>query len=125
PDDIPLLRRKVRHVVERAGLPSHSHAGKALASILHNYPRDELFQTDADTLLANAVAILKLEGRQRLRLFLRRDMYARFVACVIYAPREGYNTELRRRWQALLVEAFQGSGSDHAVLLSESSLVRL
>jgi glutamate dehydrogenase len=125
PADIPLLRRKVARVVERAGLPAQSHAGKTLANILDTYPRDELFQTDEATLLRTAIAIQKLEGRQRLRVFLRRDLYERFVACLIYAPRDRYTTDLRRRWQAILVAAFQGSGSEYTVLLSESSLVRV
>ena len=46
--EIPLLRGKVRHVSERAGLAPASHLGKALAHILETYPRDELFQIDDD-----------------------------------------------------------------------------
>ena len=48
PADIPLLRRKVAQVFERAGFPRESHAGKSLANILDTYPRDELFQIDDD-----------------------------------------------------------------------------
>ncbi|HVF64889.1 MAG TPA: NAD-glutamate dehydrogenase [Casimicrobiaceae bacterium] len=125
PADIPLLRRKVAHVLEDAGFRRESHAGKSLANILDTYPRDELFQIDEATLETTALAILKLEGRQRLRLFLRFDMFERFVSCLIYAPRDRYTTELRVRWQKILVDAFAGSGSDFGVLLSESALVRV
>ena len=82
PADIPLLRSKVARVFERAGFPRESHAGKALANILDTYPRDELFQIGEDALLKTALAILKLEGRQRLRLFVRFDLYERFVSCL-------------------------------------------
>jgi len=125
PSDIPLLRRKVARIAEQAGLIAHSHAGKSLANILDTYPRDELFQIDEATLLRTSLAILKLEGRQRLRLFLRRDLYERFVSCLVFAPRDRYTTELRRRWQAILVDAFRGTASEYTVLLSESSLVRV
>jgi glutamate dehydrogenase len=125
PADIPLLRHKVARVIERAGVPPGSHAGKTLANILDTYPRDELFQIDEDALTRTALAILKLEGRQRLRLFLRYDLYERFVTCLVYAPRERYTTELRLRWQKILVGAFNGSGSEFAVLLSQSALVRV
>ncbi|HVE49780.1 MAG TPA: NAD-glutamate dehydrogenase [Casimicrobiaceae bacterium] len=125
PSDIPLLRQKVERIAARAELPPDSHAGKSLANILATYPRDELFQIDDETLLHTSLAILKLEGRQRLRVFLRRDMYERFVSCLIYAPRERYSTELRRRWQKILVDAFNGTASEFTVLLSESSLVRV
>jgi glutamate dehydrogenase len=41
PDEIPVLRRKVRRVRERSGLPPGSHDDKALVEILETYPRDE------------------------------------------------------------------------------------
>ncbi|HEY1329052.1 MAG TPA: NAD-glutamate dehydrogenase [Casimicrobiaceae bacterium] len=125
PSDIPLLRRKVAHVVARAGLAPGSHAGKALVHVLDTYPRDELFQSTEDELLRTAIGILQLEDRQRFRLFVRRDPFGRFLACMIFAPRENYTTELRRKWQAILLEAFNGTSSDFHVNLSESMLARI
>lgn len=120
--DIPLLRRKVADVVARAGLPGGSHSGKALLNILETYPRDELFQTSADELLSTSMGILHLGERQRFRLFVRRDPFERYVACMLYAPRENYTTELRQKWQAILVQAFNGTSSEFNVQLSESAL---
>ena len=125
PENIPLLRRKVARILGRTGFAPGSHAHKSLVNILDTYPRNELFQIGEEELAAVALGILKLEGRQRFRLFVRRDLYERFVSCLIYAPRERYTTEMRRRWQALLVEAFRGTGAEFAVLLSESTLVRV
>ena len=81
--EIPLLRGKVRHVSERAGLAPASHLGKALAHILETYPRDELFQISAEELHEIANGILQLGERQRFRLFIRRDPFERFVSCLI------------------------------------------
>jgi glutamate dehydrogenase len=125
PAEIPLLRRKVADVVARAGLTPGSHAGKALINILDTYPRDELFQTDTDALLHTATGILHLGERQRFRLFVRRDPFERFLVCLIYAPRENYSTELRQKWQAILLRAFNGLGSEFNVSLSESALARI
>ncbi|HYP85485.1 NAD-glutamate dehydrogenase [Variovorax sp.] len=125
PADIPLLRKKVADVLARAGLARGSHSGKALVHLLDTYPRDELFQTGPDELLATAMGILHLEDRQRFRLFVRRDPYQRFVSCLIYAPRENYTTELRQKWQALLLQAFNGVGADFDVHFSESILARV
>ena len=123
--EIPLLRRKVAKVVARAGLPAGGHAGKALVNILDTYPRDELFQTNDEDLLRTAKAILHLGDRQRLRLFVRRDAFERFLSCLIYAPRENYTTELRQKWQAILTQAFDGSSSEFNAHLSESPLARV
>ncbi len=125
PSEIPLLRRKVETVVKRAALPAGGHAGKALVNILDTYPRDELFQTNDEELLRTAKAILHLEERQRLRLFVRRDAFERFLSCLIYAPRENYTTELRQKWQSILTQAFNGTGSEFNVHLSESALARV
>ncbi|MEJ8825358.1 NAD-glutamate dehydrogenase [Variovorax humicola] len=125
PADIPLLRHKVAEVVARAGLPTGSHSGKALINILDTWPRDELFQTGADDLLHTAMAILHLGQRQRFRLFVRRDPFERFVACMIYAPRENYTTELRKKWQSMLTQVFNGTSSEFNVSLSESALARI
>ncbi|MGO4392184.1 NAD-glutamate dehydrogenase [Variovorax sp. M-6] len=125
PSEIPLLRRKVADVVERAGLASGSHSGKALVNILETYPRDELFQTQPDDLLHTAMGILHLGERQRFRLFVRRDLFERFLACMIFAPRENYTTELRQKWQSILMQAFNGTSSEFNVHLSESVLARI
>jgi glutamate dehydrogenase len=125
PSAIPVLRRKVADVVARAGVAPGSHTGKALVHVLETYPRDELFQSTEDELLRTAVGILHLEDRQRIRLFVRRDPFGRFLSCMIFAPRENYTTELRQRWQAILMQAFAGTSSEFNVSLSESMLARV
>jgi len=122
---VPILRRKLAAVIERAGLLPAGHSGKALASILESYPRDELLQISAGDLYDHAMAILQLGERQRLRLLVRQDAYSRFVSCLIFAPRERYNTELRIRFQQILTEAFDGVSSEFDVDLSASALGRI
>jgi glutamate dehydrogenase len=125
PADIPLLRHKTSNVIRRAHLPPGGHAEKKLINILDNYPRDELFQTSEEELLRTSTGILHLGDRQRFRLFVRRDPFERFVTCLIYAPRENYTTEVRQKWQALLMQGFNGTSSDFNVHLSESQLARV
>ncbi len=123
--DIPLLRQKTARVIARAGFPPASHAGKNLFSLMETYPRDELFQISDDELFATAMAILGLGERARTRLFVRRDVFARFYSCLIYLPRESYNTEVRIKLQAILLRAFAGTSVEFNVQLSESALARI
>ncbi len=123
--ETPLLRRKVGAIAERAGLPPGGHLAKALAHILETYPRDELFQIGDDELYETALGILALGDRQRLRLFLRRDPFDRFVSCLVYVPREAYATDLRVKMQRLLMEAFAGTSAEFDVLLSDTVLARI
>ncbi len=125
PLSIPLLRRKIERVVVRAGLDRRSHAGKALLNILETYPRDELFQIDEDELLEIATNILYLQDRLQIRLFLRKDPYGRFVSCLVYVPRERYNTALRRRFEAILCEALGSEDAEYQAQVSEALLARI
>ncbi|MFJ2986812.1 NAD-glutamate dehydrogenase [Collimonas sp. NPDC087041] len=123
--EIPLVRRKVAAVLARAGFVPKGHLAKTLATILEQYPRDELFQVDEDELFDTAMGILRLEERQRTRLFVRRDAFGRYVSCLVFVPRDRFNTELRERIQNLLLEAFKGDSLEFTPLLSESVLARM
>ncbi len=123
PEYIPYLRRKTANVIARSGIAPGSHAGKTLLDIIENYPRDELFQIGEVELLKTVTAIVHLGERQRLRLFVRRDPFDRFISCLIYAPRENYNTDLRQRWQRILQQTFNGTSTDYNALLSQQSVL--
>ncbi|HEX5613059.1 MAG TPA: NAD-glutamate dehydrogenase, partial [Burkholderiales bacterium] len=125
PSDIPLLHNKVERVLERAGVLPGSHSHKNLKDVLESYPRDELIQMPLEELYEHAMGIFRLGERQRTRLFVRRDFYGRFVSCLIYVPRESYNTELRIRVQEMLKQAFRGVATEFTVHLSESVLARI
>ncbi|MBV9835242.1 MAG: NAD-glutamate dehydrogenase, partial [Alphaproteobacteria bacterium] len=123
PRDIPLLRRKVARTLERAGFDPASHDGKALLNILETHPRDELFQSDDDTLFSIATGVLQLQERQRVALFTRRDAAARFVSCLVYAPRDRYDSDLRRRFTATLERAYDGKVTSYSVTLGDESVL--
>ncbi|HSK14961.1 MAG TPA: NAD-glutamate dehydrogenase [Gaiellaceae bacterium] len=125
PHEIPLLRRKVRQVRERAGLPEGSHDDKALLEILETYPRDELFQISPAELFETAMGVVRLGERQRVRLFVRRDTFGRFLSCLVYVPRDRFNTQVRERIGEILRQAFDGTTVDWATRISESVLARL
>jgi glutamate dehydrogenase len=125
PWEIPVVRRKVQRVLERSELPDGSHDHKALIDILETYPRDELFQISEDELFEFALAILHLGERQRVRLFVRRDIFGRFFSCLVYLPRDRFNTNNRRRIQQILTEAFGCVNVDYSTRVSESVLASL
>jgi glutamate dehydrogenase len=125
PWEIPVLRRKAQRVVEGSGLLRGSHDHKALVEILETYPRDELFQITEDELAAIAIGILHLGERQRVRLFVRRDAFGRFVSCLVYLPRDRFDSTNRRRIHEILQEAYGGVSVDYTTRVSESVLARL
>jgi glutamate dehydrogenase len=125
PRGIPLLRHKVRKVIERSHVEATGHRGKALMHILDTFPRDELFQSSIPDLSRTAIGILNLQDRQRVRFFLRRDTFRRFFSCIVFVPRERYSTAVRQRIEGVLKEAFDGTSVDSSVEISDSPLARL
>jgi glutamate dehydrogenase len=125
PKAIPLLRHKIEAVMGRAAFAPGSHSARALQYILESYPRDELFPISLDELCETAMGILHLQERPRVRLFVRRDPYGRFLSCLVFVPRDRYNTDLRERMQAILREAVNAFEVDFNVSLAESPLARI
>ena len=121
---IPLLRRLVAEVVERSGFPAGGHDQKRLITILEEYPRDELFQIEVEELFDTTMAIAQLQERRRVRLFARTELFGRFVTCMVYMPRERYNTDTRTGIQDLLLRAYGGSSADWSTDITESVLSR-
>ncbi|HEV2321742.1 MAG TPA: NAD-glutamate dehydrogenase, partial [Gammaproteobacteria bacterium] len=125
PRDIPVLREKVSQVIRRSGLPPTSHDGKALLHILENLPRDELFQSTTDELFETAMGVVQLQERQRVKLFVRRDSFGRFFSCLVYVPRDRYNSQVRQKIEGILYQALAGKSVEHNVTLSDSALARI
>ncbi|GAB4099822.1 NAD-glutamate dehydrogenase [Sinomonas halotolerans] len=122
---VPIVRDKLDAVMRRSGFPADSHSGKDLLAILETYPRDELFQIDVDTLLDTVLRIQRLQERRRTRLFLRPDIYGRFMNAVVYLPKDRYNTAVRRRIEEELGREFHAESIDYDAHMSESALARL
>ncbi len=124
PRNIPLLRLKVKRVVERSGFDPAGHLGKALMHVLDNFPCDELFQASIEDLVRTTNGILNLQERHRVRLFVRRDTFRRFFSCIVYVPREKYTTAVRHRIEEILLASFGGIAVDTSVEISDSPLAR-
>ena len=122
---VPVVRTKVRNVLERSGFPANSHTGKDLLTILETYPREELFQTDETTLSETVAGIMHLQERRRTRVFLREDTYGRFVSAIVFIPRDRYTTPVRLRVEEELRTSFNAVSMDYDLRMSESALVRL
>jgi glutamate dehydrogenase len=123
--DVPFLRWKADMVMHKSGFEKGSHDYKALRHILEKYPRDELFQIEIETLLETTLSILRLQERQRIALYLRHDPFGRFVSCLVYVPRERYDTHLRVKMQDILEEELKGTSTNFYTSLDDSPLARV
>ncbi|WP_424983488.1 NAD-glutamate dehydrogenase [Maritalea sp. S77] len=103
---VPLLRRKVMHVMQRSGHSPNSHSGKALMNALDNYPREELFQIDEKLLYEFATTISELADRPRVRVLPRIDPFDNFVSVLLFMARDKYNSHIRKQVGEYLAEKY-------------------
>jgi glutamate dehydrogenase len=122
---IPVIRQKVRQVLDTHGFAPNSHSGKDLLEILESYPRDDLFQIPVEELADITASVLHLQERRRLRLFLRKDAYGRYFSALVYLPRDLYTTQARLKLQSILLHELDGAVLDYTVRSTESVLTRL
>lgn len=125
PKQIPFLRHKVISILEKSGLPPKSHAGKDLMHILETFPRDDLFQGSVDDLYHIVRGILNLQDRRKISLFVRQDIYGRFVSCLVYVPRDNFNSQLISRVQDVLMDAFHGIEANYTTFFYTPVLTRI
>ncbi len=121
----PLIRRKIEHVLARAGDNPSAYTEKRLRNIVETFPRDELFQITEDQLLPIAEGILHLYDRPRVRLFVRSDPFDRFVSCLLYVPRDRYDSGVRERASEILARAYGGRVSAYYPSFSDQPLARV
>ncbi|WP_088328488.1 NAD-glutamate dehydrogenase [Lacimicrobium sp. SS2-24] len=123
--EVPVLKDKIARMSNNSGFDKSSHAYKAFLNILETYPRDELIQANESELGKIALGIFQMQERGISRLFMRRDVFGRFYSCMVFVPRERYNTQLRKETQALLQKSFNSNQDvEFTTYFSESVYAR-
>ncbi|HVV20473.1 MAG TPA: NAD-glutamate dehydrogenase domain-containing protein, partial [Pseudonocardiaceae bacterium] len=123
--DIPVIERRVREVIHRAGFPMESYSGQKMLDVIQNYPRPELLSTDTQSLYETTTGVLALADRRRLRLFMRRDPYGRFFSCLVYLPRDRYTTTTRLAMQDVLLSELRGTHLEYSARVGETEVARV
>lgn len=123
--DIPVIRRKTSHLLQQAGFDPATHDGKALQAIIEFSPRDELFQMGATDLFNYAIGVLAVEANPDVHLFIRRDLFERFISCMVFVPRDLFNTALRKEIINIVEKETAGKITAFYTQMTDSPLARL
>ena len=122
---LPVLADKIERVCAQSGFDKGSHAYKAFLNIIETYPRDELLQASVEELGRIVMGIFQMQERGISRIFMRKDVFGRFVSCMVYVPRERYNTQLRKDTQVLLKKSLSSEQKvEFTTYFSESVYAR-
>jgi len=125
PSDIPILRRKLDEILQKANVISGSHDHKEIFSIFTSIPKHELFVTATDQIADAIFTIMSASSRREVRVSYRPDFLERGVSVMVLLPKEKFNSEVRSAIQELLADEFKGTFVDYRLALSDEPLARL
>lgn len=125
PVDVPIVRQKISYIFNTMGLEPNSHKGRELSRIIETLPREALFLSTLQELNNTVTSIFGLQERRIVRVLIRRDQNKHFVNCLVFVPKDVYDTALRLKIQNLLISRFDARESDFTTLFSESALIRV
>jgi len=117
--ETPVLHRKLRRVLESEDLIEGSHDYKSAVALFDTFPKDELFAAPVDDLRRAVVALLELEGTDRVRLLGRRARDGRSASFILALPRERYRNVLVERVTRLFKRRFKARDVEAQHMLSE------
>jgi glutamate dehydrogenase len=118
-EHIPILRRKLRQVLELDDALPGSHDYKGIVAVFNTMPREELFWSDAEQLHRDIRTILGLEQERGVRVTLRPDPLGRGVGVMVIMPRESFNSEVRRTVQHFLARKLVADHVDYNLAMGE------
>jgi glutamate dehydrogenase len=105
----PLLRDKLRRILDAEDLIEGSHDSKAAIALFDSYPKGELFGAPFQEIRAQLSVLLALRANE-VRLLGRRARDGRGATLVAALPRERYSATLRERLRGMVAGAY---GTDH------------
>ena len=121
---IPYVRDKIEWILEHSGMRRDGHGYKELRALLTTLPRDKLLQMDREDLYRLGVTLLNQE-RRKTRVHLHRNICGHFYSCLVYIPRDLFESTLRAQIQEYMRVVFEATEVEFDVYFSHSILTRI
>src|SRR4029078_5524154 len=105
PEEVPVLRRRLKQLDEDFGFDPKGHSGKAMRHAMASLPRDLLLTVDYDAVRALVMMAMSLADRPRPALLQVRSILKGQLFTFVWLPREELSTARRTAIAALLEKA--------------------
>ncbi|MDP2481309.1 MAG: NAD-glutamate dehydrogenase [Candidatus Palauibacterales bacterium] len=123
--NIPILRRKLKEILEAEGASRGSHDYNQIVQIFNSIPKEELFLASVPELLGVIGEVMATEGSDEIRVLARPDPLARGVNVLVMLPRERFSEEVRRQVREDLLQAYGGEVLDYHLAMNGGDQARL
>ena len=87
---IPILRRKLREILEQEGAPRGSHDYNVILQTFNSMPKEELFLSNVDEIRAVIHAVMATEGADDVRVTSRLDSLGRGYNVMVILPKSRF-----------------------------------
>ncbi len=125
-EQVPILRRKLRQVLELDGAVPGSHDYKQIVSVFNSLPRADLFWADAATVHREIRTIMGFDQERSVRVLVRPDPLERGLGVMVSLPRDRFDAHVRQRIQNHLTGVLAARHVDYQLTMGENeALVRL
>ena len=94
-EHVPILRDKLRQLLQRDHLLPGSHDYKELVAAFNSLPKEELFRASLEELRQELDAIIDSFGDTEVRVTMLSDAQRNMVVVMVLLPRERFSTEVR------------------------------
>ncbi len=124
-EHIPLLRAKLKEVLEAEHAQPGSHDYKEIVSVFNSFPKDELFRAPVEELREQLRLVLDVKSEGAVRLNIITDEHRGHVIVLIVMPRDAFSAEVRHHLQEMLGERLGGALLYYYLALGEGYTARL
>ena len=122
PEEVPVLRRRLKQLDEDFGFDPKGHSGKALRHAMASLPRDLLLTVDYDAVRALVMMAMSLADRPRPALLQVRSILKGQLFTFVWLPREELSTTRRTAIAALLEKEVGREITSWSVELGDADL---
>ena len=124
-EQIPILRDKLRHILESAGVVVGSHDYKEINTIFNSMPKEELFLASPDEIGADIRTVLTSYHTDEIRVSLREDALHRGISAMVIIPSDRYSGKVRDQIEEMLTRALEGEVLNFHLALGGGDQTRL
>ena len=122
---IPVLRAKLREVLEAEHATPGSHNYKELVSAFNSFPKEELFRAPVGELREQLHLILDHKDEATVRVSAHYDPVRKNVVALVVLPRETFSAEVRKQIQEALGRILDGELIYYYLAMGEGYQARM
>jgi glutamate dehydrogenase len=124
-ENIPILRLKLRQILEASEVREGSHDYKETITIFNSLPKEELFLTSAEEVGADIRTVLTSYNTAGVRVSLREDPLRRGASVMVILPKDRFSGDVRKALENALMKTFEGEVLNYHLALGSGDQARL